>query len=346
MRGFWRRAVGLLAAYSALGAVAACSDLLGIKDFTPAGSDGGTASSTDGSSSSGSEATSSSGSGSSGGSGSGSTSGSGSGSTSGSGSGSTSGSGSGGTSGSGSGSSASGSGSSGGSGSGSTSGSDSATTPVITFTGYTTADDSSAAQALSSTLGWEQSAGDLIVVLINYDLQLSLNQVSDLSGNAYTQFGSPVSDGQFYHETMYYCLSAKAAGANTNKITVILSGVARLGYFSVSVFGFTAPGYTWIQDQYINSNQSNVTAVNTGSVTTRYANEVLVAGSGVQHLATAGSGGGWVVEPMDGLGDRQEYQIVTSIQASIAATFTQAMSGVALSQLGTFAAVPSSPDGG
>jgi hypothetical protein len=217
---------------------------------------------------------------------------------------------------------------------------------VITFTGYATAIDyNDAGPALSPTLGWEQSAGDLIVLLINSDPQVGVSQITDSSGNAYAQFGSPVSDGD-YNETMYYCLGAKGAGVSANTVTVNFSAVARAGTSSVAVFGFKAPGYAWIQDQYINNSQSSVTAVTTGSVTTRYANEALVSGTGVITHVTAGSGGSWVVEPRDALGDVREYQIVTSIQASIAATFTQAMLGVAVSQLGTFAAVPSSPDGG
>jgi hypothetical protein len=51
-------------------------------------------------------------------------------------------------------------------------------------------------------------------------------------------------------------------------------------------------------------------------------------------------------EPVDGLGDMQEYQIVTSIQASVYANFTQRLTSAALSQLGTFAVMPASLDGG
>ena len=51
-----RAALGLLAACCALGAVAGCSDLLGIKDFTGGGVDSGTPPPSDGSSSSGGEA--------------------------------------------------------------------------------------------------------------------------------------------------------------------------------------------------------------------------------------------------------------------------------------------------
>jgi hypothetical protein len=216
--------------------------------------------------------------------------------------------------------------------------------PVITFTGYATATDhDGSVQVLSPTLGWQQSAGDLVVLLINYDVPLSISQISDTAGNAFTQFGSPVTDMD-YHETMYYCLSAKAAGANANAITVKLSGMSALGTFSVAVFGFTAPGYAWLQDQYVDNTQSSGVAVTTGTVTTRYANEVLVSGTGVATVVTMASGGGWVVEPEDGLGDVQEYQIVTSIQTTIAATFTQRQSGDAVSQLGTFAVTPSSHD--
>jgi hypothetical protein len=224
------------------------------------------------------------------------------------------------------------------------SGSESGTTPVITFTGYATDNDvNGPGQALSPTLGWEQLAGDLIVVLINYDPSVSLTQISDSAGNVYTQFGSPTADDD-YHETMYYCLSAKAAGVNANTITVNFSADTRVASSSVAVFGFTVPGYTWIQDQYINSSQIDVIAVTSGSVTTRYANEVLVSGTGVRTEVTLASGGSWVAEPKDAYGDVQEYQIVTSTQATIAATFTQSLSAPAVSQLGTFAVTPR--DGG
>jgi hypothetical protein len=198
----------------------------------------------------------------------------------------------------------------------------------------------SGVQMLSSTLSWSQSAGDLIVLLINYDPSLGLGQVSDTAGNAYTQFGSPAVDAG-YHETMYYCLGAKAAGAGANTVNVQQSAPGLMtGDFSVNVFGFSAPGRTWVQDRYTNNAQINTTAVTTGSVTTTYADEVLVAGTAVDSHDFAASGGSWTAEPTDGLGDMQEFLIVDSIQTDIAATFTQTQALNALSQLGTFAAKP------
>jgi hypothetical protein len=234
-----------------------------------------------------------------------------------------------------------GSGSGGGSDSGSTSGSDTGGNSIISLSGYATAGTAAAAaQTLSPTLTWAQSTGDLIVLLINYTPGLSLSQIRDVSGNVYTQLGAPVSN-MVYGETMFYCLSAKAAGVGANTVTVSLSAVSIAGDFSVAVFGFAAPGHTWTQDQYVNNSQTNVTAVTTGNVTTTYANEVLISGTGVDHYTTMGSGDGWIAEPPDGLDDMQEYLIVSSIQTDIAATYTQSpQPGKALSQLGTFAARP------
>jgi hypothetical protein len=293
MGGGLRGVLPVLASCGALGAVAACGQLLGITDFAAAGEDTGAPPPRDGSPSSGGES-----------------------------------------------GSEGGSGSSGGSGSGSTSGSDSGG-PPIAFSGYATAGAAATAvQTLSPSLAWAQSAGDLIVLLINYTPGLSLSQIGDVSGNAYTQFGAPVSN-TVYGETMFYCLSAKAAGAGANTVTVSLSGVSIAGDFSVAVFGFSAPGHGWTQDQYVNNSQTNVTSVTTGNVTTTYANEVLVSGTGVDHHTTMGSGGRWIAEPPDGLDDMQEYLIVSSIQTDIAATYTQSpQPAKALSQLGTFAARP------
>jgi hypothetical protein len=291
------RAAPLLAACTAIGAMAAaCSDLLGITAFTPAGEEAGAPPPSDGSSSSGSssggmvDSSSSSGSG---------------------------------------------------SGSGSSSGSEGGG-PVIVFRGYATASDPGIGdvQVLSPVLNWPQSAGDLIVLLINYDRSLTLSEVSDTSGNVYARFGTPVINAA-YSETMYYCLDAKAAASGANIVTVKQSAPsAALGDYSVNAFGFGAPGRTWAQDVYSNNSQYNVNAVNTGPVTTNYADEVLVAGTGVDNVVVAGSGGNWVTEPVDGLGDLQEYLIVDSVQTNLAATFMQQQTKNAVSQLGTFVAKP------
>jgi hypothetical protein len=196
----------------------------------------------------------------------------------------------------------------------------------------------SGVQSLQSTIDWAQSAGDLIVLLINYDSQVGTNVVSDTSGNVYTQFGSPASDPT-YGETMYYCLGAKAAAASANIVTVDLSAPAMTGTFSINLFGFSAPGRTWIQDQYSNDSQMNTADVTSGAVTTRFANEVLVAGTGVDTSVVKPTDG-WIDEGVDNLGDRHEFLIVDSVQTGIAATFTQRAIGYAVSQLGTFAAMP------
>jgi hypothetical protein len=293
MGGLSKAGAGFVAACCALGSVAACSDLLGITDFTAAGADSGAPPATDGPSSSGSE-----------------------------------------------------SGSEGGSGpdAGSDGGSDSGTDgggSVITLRGYATASDYGVAgiQTLSPALNWTQSQGDLLVLLINYGGSLSLTQVSDTSGNVYARFGTPVTNAE-YSEAMYYCVGAKAAAAGANTVNVTQSAPGTVGDFSVSAFGFGAPGRNWVQDQYINDSQTDASVVSTGTVTTTYPDEVLLAGTGVDSHVAAGSGGSWVAEPVDGLGDLQEFMIVGSLQIDMSATFVQAMTGVAVSQLGTFAAKP------
>jgi hypothetical protein len=315
MRGrFPKGAVRLLIACCALGTFVACSDLLGITNFSGADEDGGGPPTNDGSSSSGSRPESGSGGSSA--------------------SGSTSGSSSGGN-GSSSGANSSSSGSDAGpeDGPGSSDGPDSTGTPVIAFSGYVT---SSAFRTLSSTLTWAQSAGDLIVLLINYDG--SITQLSDTSGNVYAPFGTP-SSNYYSHQTIYYCLDAKAAGAGANTVTITQSAPEAGIDFSVAVFGFSAPGHTWVQDQYVNNSQSSA-SFTTGSVTTVYASEVLVSGTAVDSSITQASGGSWVTEPLDAQGDAQEYLIVDSVQSVIAATYTQLVPGLAMSQLGTFAAKP------
>jgi hypothetical protein len=309
MGGLSKPGAGLLAASCALGSVAACSDLLGITAFTPAGEDGGAPPPTDGSSSSESESGSEGGSGPDAGS-------------------------------DGGGDSGFDSGGDSGSDSGHDSGSDGGGL-VITLRGYSTASDYGVAgiQTLSPTLDWTQWPGDLIVLLINYGASLSLSQVSDTSGNVYARFGTPVTNAE-YSETMYYCFGAKAASAGANTVNVTQSAPGIVGGFSVNAFGFSAPGRNWVQDQYINDSQTDASIVLTGGVTTTYPDEVLLAGSGVHYHVDAGSGGSWIAEHEDGLGDLQEFMIVDSVQIYISATFVQSMAGVALSQLGTFAAKP------
>jgi hypothetical protein len=288
----------LLVSCGALGAVAACGQLVGITDFVAAGEDTGAPPARDGSSSSGGES-----------------------------------------------GSEGGSGSSGGSGSGSTSGSDGGGMPVIVFSGRAHGDNAGGASpTVGAALTWSQSKGDLIVVQVAYGIHVGQSPLAgypqDTRGNTYVQIGTTISDTSgFFSLAMYACLNAEAASLNSNLVEFAVSTPESAADMSVEVFGATAPGSTWIPDQFSNARGSGTSGIAPGAVTTTYPNEFLVAADGVGYATTGDPSVPWNSEPVDGLGNVQSYYVASSTQVANP-TYAQSPSSTWCAQIGTFAAKP------
>jgi hypothetical protein len=188
-----------------------------------------------------------------------------------------------------------------------------------------------------------QVLGDLIVFVNTFDPAVTTSTVTDTSGNAYSKVPGSLTDATLgYTQEIWYCLSAKAAGASANTITVHYSATTG-GYSLATVYTYRATVGAFSLDSH-NANNDTVgagTSITSNTITTSNAVTVAVGFTAVAHLVTAGEGG-WVVSAVDPFGDISEYLISTTIQTNIAATATQNANGRYICSVAAFAAaVPS-----
>lgn len=212
---------------------------------------------------------------------------------------------------------------------------------IINFVQTATADNLSAVNPTVVPLPLAQSVGDLLLIISNTDPALTPSTPTDTVGNKYYPIGTAISDAD-YSQTVWVCLSAKAAGANANSVTQSQTGgTPGTGTTSVRVYHFSPQaGYVWVIDQFTHAS-GNSTAVNPGTFSTRYPNEVAFAKSGVSFHDTAGAGGSWVTTANDGLGDASQYLITTSLAlgANISGSFTQSGANTWVCSMASIAAV-------
>lgn len=223
--------------------------------------------------------------------------------------------------------------------------------PIITFgdgthPGYAEADTTGGASAtVNVALTWAQAAGDLILVWVSFAVSagpLLAAYPQDTSGNVYVPIGTSETDSSNnFTGVLFACLHAKAAAASANTVTVKDTTAGAAGDLLVSVFGWTAPGYIWILDQF-SKNRGNSTTATPGAVTTVYPNEVLAAFATVANTVTAGPSSPWNNEPADPNGGMESYYIATTTQSAVNPSYTQT-TGVWISVIATFAAIPMVP---
>jgi hypothetical protein len=200
--------------------------------------------------------------------------------------------------------------------------------------------DATASNAPTIAVNFAVSAGDLMVVTIAFESSsITVTSVTDTSLNTYVQAGSYARDTNSPSTScVFHCLSVAAASANTNTITVHLSGSITVWCVAM---GATLAGATWALDKTAGTSGTTGNPAS-GSVTTTSANEYAVSCC----YADAGSavaGSGWTsqfVTSLSGL-SAAEDQILTST-ATLNGQFTQGSSGNWSAIIATYSATTSS----
>lgn len=190
-----------------------------------------------------------------------------------------------------------------------------------------------ASSAVTLAYSSAQIAGDLNVVVVGWypGAGVHVNAVSDSSNNAYLLAVGPTSNG-YATESIYYAKSIAGSAAGANKVTVSFSGAVpeadiRLAEYSgldpVNPLDVTAAA------------TGSSTALNSGSVTTGTANELLV-GADMIYSSYAAAGAGYTARVVSAPnGDLLEDRVV-NVAGSYSASSTQASAGWWLMQLATF----------
>ncbi len=175
---------------------------------------------------------------------------------------------------------------------------------------------SSGSPSSSSTASFTSgnTAGDLIVVEINYpSASVTVTGVTDTAGNTYTQVGSVQSfvetDSVVWPAYIYY---AKNIVGGANSVTAQLSGnvtTDAVHHFQVSLFEFSGLSKTSPLDTYAAASSSVSGTASAGPVTTASANELLFAYLGCS--VASDSGGGWITaSTLDK--DLYQYMVATT----------------------------------
>lgn len=199
--------------------------------------------------------------------------------------------------------------------------------------------DATASNAPTVAVNFAVSAGDLMVVTIAFESStITVTSVTDTSGNTYVQAGAYARDTNSPSTScVFHCLSVAAAAANTNTITVHLSGSITVWCVAM---GAHLAGATWSLDKTTGTSGTTGNPAS-GNVTTTSASEYAVACC-YADTGSATSGSGWTsqfVTSLSGL-SATEDQILTST-ATIGGNFTQGSSGNWSAIVATFSATTS-----
>jgi YD repeat-containing protein len=215
--------------------------------------------------------------------------------------------------------------------------------PTFIQSANTQVDSGSSATA---TFASAQSAGDLNVVIVAWNNAGPAPSVTDSQGNTYSLAVTTTDSTIATFQAVYYASNIAAASAGTNAVTVSFS----YGVTSVDerVAEYSGVATSTPLDGASGATGSGAT-LNSGSVTTTGANDLLVAGDYEQSV-TNGTSTGYTVRINNAYGDILEDEVATSA-GSYSATATQngtewwLMSMVAFRSAGTGGAAPSAPTG-
>ena len=190
-------------------------------------------------------------------------------------------------------------------------------------------DTNAAGTVLSGTCG-AIAKGDGIAVAITCEQTLTISSVADTIGNIYQPVKKTTPTSPTAFVVWYVCLSSKsAASTGTNKITVTFSGnpftAGNAAGATLDVYGATpGVGNTLIID-VTTSGTGSSTAPSSGNFSTKYKSEVVFAAPTAESQVT-GSTAGWTPTTQNPYTFLSEFQIFSTIQSGIAATFTTASS--------------------
>ena len=192
--------------------------------------------------------------------------------------------------------------------------------------------------SVSVTFSAAQQAGDLIVVSVAWDDTTStVASIVDTKGNSYVLAGTPGSVSGTVTQQFYYAKNIVAAAAGANAVTVTYSN--SVSYPEVKVAEYSGISTTSPFDGMVSASGTG-TSLNSGSLTTTNANDLLVGSAIVYGSSTAADPNytsRYVIE-----GDLYEDRIVTST-GSYSAGDTQTPSSWWLMQLAAFKAAPAAP---
>jgi hypothetical protein len=213
-------------------------------------------------------------------------------------------------------------------------------------------DCDSSGTKVSGTFASSIAQGAAIVVGFVYESSLSVSSVADSAGNVYKKIFDIAPGVGCSNVAVYVCLGAVASSANTNKLTVTISGNTSTGNgdgLLIEAYVATAgAGCIVVDAAGTVSNTGNSTALSSGNFSTKYKSTAAFAFPVINHTISAGTAG-WTVGNANPYAMLTEYNVYSTTQSGIAATFTSAVSdvwGVALVTLGEFVPLASYPHSG
>jgi len=189
------------------------------------------------------------------------------------------------------------------------------------------------------TFGLPITAGNLIVVTATWDNQSATASVADTKGNTYTSAVGPTNWSTANRAQIFF--AKNIGGQSANAVTVTFS-VATTSFAEIRLFEYSGQDTTSPLD-VTSSATGTSTALNSGSATTNFANE-LVFGTGDSSTGTLSPGAGFTAREGNNSRGLQEDQSITSIGLQ-SATETNSVSAAWVMLMATFKNA-SQPGGG
>jgi len=192
----------------------------------------------------------------------------------------------------------------------------------------------------SVTFTGAQSAGNLNVIIVSwFNATTTVTSIADTQGNAYTlAVGPTLAPGQGT-QSLYYAKNIVAANAGANTVTVVLSSSAPLVDVRIAEYGGVD---TSSPLDGVSGATGTGTTLNSGSVSTTSATDLLVAGDNMETQTTAADAT-FTQRLLTDWYDILEDRIVTSL-GSYSAGATQSDAGWWIMQLAAFKAATTNGD--
>jgi len=192
---------------------------------------------------------------------------------------------------------------------------------------------------ISATYASAQNAGDFNVVVVDWaDSTSTVNSVTDSEGNTYVAVVGPTRSTGNDSQQMFYAKNISSAAANANTVTVAYS--TTVDSPEIRMVEYSGVSTTNPLDVDIGTSGTGLT-MNSGSITTTNANDLLVAANAV-YSNTTYAGDGYTERVYSGFEEIIEDETVSAV-GSYSATATQGSSGYWLMQLAAFRAASTPP---
>jgi hypothetical protein len=188
-----------------------------------------------------------------------------------------------------------------------------------------------------ATYALAQHAGDLNVVVISWgDTTATVQLVTDSAGNTYFPALNPIANGKL-SQAVYYAKNIKAAGANSNTVTVTFAASATTPDLRVLEYAGIDTANPVDTAKSASSPVLSTTA-DTGPFTTTFATDLVIAAV-TPSTSTAGGGPGFITVSLPSSGDYVEHAI-TSAAGPVDAQATLKTSGAWVIQAVAFRESP------